>query len=996
MLSILTKQEIDKLENNLPIFNDQEKEYYFNIPKSLLENIKYKDNKIFMILIYGYFKATNKFYMPELSDNNLIFIANKYNTKMIENITKGTYYRFQQLIKEYFGINNNALEFEKILQNEANILASDFIHRKKIFYALINLSKRINIEVPTYTVLANIITKAIHSQKKDILNKLKLHIADDRLNVLDEFLEKNKDSKNRYNLMYYKKLAHSTNKKKMLISLSKFNTIKSKFIILKNIILDIKLTPKIAQYHSIWIEKSQVFQISRKKDTESRFLLLSFVYYQYLIRNDNLIDRFISVTQSAKNSTLRAQKDFSFEQEPKKNNIIKSLEDINLSTLNDITTVIKDKKLSAIKKVSAIESLVDTKSKLLTSILTSKDTTHQNINEIKYDFIEQKSISLQGKLSGILKAIEFDEKTSNKNIIMAINYFKNNTIITNKAPRYFLNDEEIAAIFDSGKFRVSLYKVLLFFYVSDTIKNGTLNLKYSIKYKNFENYMIDKEEWVKNKDSLLKAHELGHLKKHNTFIIPIKEKLETSYKMTNDNINQGFNTYYTVNNDSFILKTPKVEKDDTKINLLSKYFPQSEYLSVIDILNGINEETDFLSSFEHYNNSKSRTNHKLLLATILGYGCNLSISKIGKISKGINENQLDNAKVWYFNQENTNEANDKIISYMEDLEIIKIMRSEQSINHTSSDGQKYNISSSINSTNAGYSFKYFGTNKGVVDYKFIDESHRLFHSQVINVNERESGYVIDGLLNNNAVKSDIHSTDTHGFTEIIFGLTNLLGFSFAPRIKNFKDQQLYSYNSPKFYHNLNYKLTPKRKINEQIIKDSWDDILRFIITIKERKTSATQLLKRLTSYSRQHKLYTALKEFGKIIKTDFLLNYIDDVTFRQRIEKQLNKVEASNKFAKAVFFGNNAEFTVATAEEQNIANNCKRLIQNTIILWNYLYISKKYQTSKSQKDKDDILEALKNSSIVHWSHVNMYGEYDFNRTYKKIVKLIALEDKKMI
>ncbi len=120
------------------------------------------------------------------------------------------------------------------------------------------------------------------------------------------------------------------------------------------------------------------------------------------------------------------------------------------------------------------------------------------------------------------------------------------------------------------------------------------------------------------------------------------------------------------------------------------------------------------------------------------------------------------------------------------------------------------------------------------------------------------------------------------------------------------------------------------------------------------------------------------------------------MTFRQRIEKQLNKVEASNKFAKAVFFGNNAEFAVATAEEQNIANNCKRLIQNTIILWNYLYISKKYQTSKSQKDKDDILEALKNSSIVHWSHVNMYGEYDFNRTYKKIVKLIALEDKKMI
>jgi len=54
---------------------------------------------------------------------------------------------------------------------------------------------------------------------------------------------------------------------------------------------------------------------------------------------------------------------------------------------------------------------------------------------------------------------------------------------------------------------------------------------------------------------------------------------------------------------------------------------------------------------------------------------------------------------------------------------------------------------------------------------------------------------------------------------------------------------------------------------------------------------ATQLLKRLTSYSRNHKLYTVLKELGNIMKTDFLLNYIDDVGLRQRIEKQLNKVK---------------------------------------------------------------------------------------------------------
>ena len=114
-----------------------------------------------------------------------------------------------------------------------------------------------------------------------------------------------------------------------------------------------------------------------------------------------------------------------------------------------------------------------------------------------------------------------------------------------------------------------------------------------------------------------------------------------------------------------------------------------------------------------YNQSKSKTNHNLLLAALLGYGCNLSLPKIGKISKGISENQLDTIKSWYLSEENTNEANDKIVASMDNLEIVKLMRDNQDINHTSSDGQKYNISQSIDSTNAGYSFKYFGTDKGV-------------------------------------------------------------------------------------------------------------------------------------------------------------------------------------------------------------------------------------------------------------------------------------------
>ena len=66
-------------------------------------------------------------------------------------------------------------------------------------------------------------------------------------------------------------------------------------------------------------------------------------------------------------------------------------------------------------------------------------------------------------------------------------------------------------------------------------------------------------------------------------------------------------------------------------------------------------------------------------------------------------------------------------------------------------------------------------------------------------------------------------------------------------------------------------------MNETVIKEYWDDILRLVTTIKLKEISASDIFRRLNSYSKQHKLYQALKSFGQIIKSDFILRYIDDV-----------------------------------------------------------------------------------------------------------------------
>ena len=147
-------------------------------------------------------------------------------------------------------------------------------------------------------------------------------------------------------------------------------------------------------------------------------------------------------------------------------------------------------------------------------------------------------------------------------------------------------------------------------------------------------------------------------------------------------------------------------------------------------------------------------------------------------------------------------------------------------------------------------------------------------------------------------------------------------------------------------------------------------------TIKLKETTASQLFKRLSSYSRQHPLYRALKQFGRVIKTIFILRHVDDVELRQSIEKQLNRVESYHQFGKAIFFARNQEFNYATREEQLIAEGCKRLIANAIICWNYL--QKKICNATSDEEKREIIEAVKTGSVVAWHHINFQGEYDFS------------------
>lgn len=328
-----------------------------------------------------------------------------------------------------------------------------------------------------------------------------------------------------------------------------------------------------------------------------------------------------------------------------------------------------------------------------------------------------------------------------------------------------------------------------------------------------------------------------------------------------------------------------------------------------------------------------------------------------------------------FELKNINAANRKIVKEIKELALSKSFVKEKNKIHSGSDGRKITVA--VDSILASRSFKYFYKDAGTVMYTFIDERQALYYSTVISASQREAPYVIDGLMNNDVNEDKIHNTDEFGFTESLFCATHLLGISFAPRFKRTGHKVLYGFSSRNTYKKKGYKILPSTNINQKIIIKHWDDILRFIATIKLNHNSASTLFTRLSSYAKQNPLYQALKKFGKIIKSKFILTYYDDVELRQQIQMQLGRIELSNKFSNAVFFDRDHEFQEGEVEQQKISTACMVLIQNAIVLWNYLFMSEIIANTSDPDLREELIASIKQGSMISWRHVNLRGSYNF-------------------
>lgn len=982
-----------------PVFNSAERKRFFSLPLMLTDsmlNLRTPTNKVCFLMAAGYFKARHKFFGWQFRQADIDYVARQIDVDPAE-VLIGTYdratsIRHQRIILSYVGYGPFDEAAKTFITSEIATLVRVQFRPKLILLEIIQVLTRKKIAIPSYNALADLIVLALNGHQH-ALNK----IIDDCLNQnqrtsLDDLLEKESGDGTgeewRYRLTLLKKPYQSTQPSKIKANLADLNTLQALYLSIKPVVQRLNLSDECIRYYAYSVIKAQIPQVSRRADEDRYLHLIAFIVYQTFKLNDTLIDTLLHAVQAVANTAEKDQKEAYFQGREQRNQSFSALVDKlrqNVQeTLSAIRHIVADDQLNNNQKVALIDTALNTGSAKPAQVEMQIDEFQKNAVKLQqgqdfFALLEARSLKLQHRVADIVRQVQFAPNCSKPTLWEALRHYqKNDGNIDKNAPAGFLLAEQRAVLTASdGKFRISLYKALLFVDIADAIKSGALNLIHSEKYRSLDEYLIPKADWDAHRAEYLQRAQLDGFADCKATLSALDQELDASYQRTNENFKSGKNPYLTKRaNGTFHVSTPK--QDEVECLSLGAFFPERKYISMLEMLATVDHATHFLDEFERWQikYQRAKPSRKIFFAGIIGYGCDIGHRKLAQISKQIDEGELDNTVNWYFSLQNIQGANDRILQLSDKMGLPDIYRRESDVLHTSSDGQKFEVA--VDSLNANYSFKYLGKDKGVSVVTFIDMRDLMWHSTVISSSEREAAYVIDGLMHNDVIKSDVHSTDTHGYSEVIFGATHMLRFEFAPRIKGLGRQQLCAFKNRKHYEEQGHIILPDRIIREAIIEDQWDEVLRFVATIQLKVTTASQLFKRLNSYSRQHPLYQALKEFGKIPKTLFILKYRDDHEFRQAIEKQLNKGEGANKFSKAISFGHNNEFIQSEKEDQEIAEGCRRLIKNAIVCWNYLYLSRELAAEKNEERKAELIEAIRNGSAATWKHFNLHGEFDFS------------------
>ncbi|WP_137136512.1 Tn3 family transposase [Rhizobium sp. FKY42] len=456
----------------------------------------------------------------------------------------------------------------------------------------------------------------------------------------------------------------------------------------------------------------------------------------------------------------------------------------------------------------------------------------------------------------------------------------------------------------------------------------------------------------------------------------LSNRLDLAYRETADRI--PMNPAVTVVNttggpDLSLERLEKIEETPSLIALRAAIDARLPRLDLPELIMEMHARTGFADLFTHASEGSSRAENiaTSICAVLVAEATNTGFEPLVRLDMpALRRSRLSWVKQNFLRAETLTAANAALVAAQN---AIPLARKWGGGDVASADGLRFVVP--VRTIHSGPNPRYFGQERGVTWYNLASDQFTGLNAMTVPGTLRDSLNLLAIVLEQETELQPTEiMTDTAGYTDTVFGIFYLLGYQFSPRIADVGGARFWRVNAQADYGILDD--IASNRINMKLIADHWDDLLRLAGSLKLGVVQAAGLTRTLQTNDRPTRLARALQELGRLIKTLYLLRFIDDESYRRRILIQLNRGEGRHQLARVIFHGKRGELRQRYRDGQEDQLGALGLVVNLVVLWNTIYMDAAIDqlVAEGYEVRPEDVARL---SPLSFRHINMLGRYAF-------------------